>query len=92
VLCPRIAWEKSFLIRNSRRKERRAGTSDYINKINFAYAGIMYKPIPRATWNLGYNLTSSSGATPLLANPGTTTSPPRDFQANTATLSLRHDF
>ncbi len=103
----------------------------YINKINFGYAGITYKPIRRATWNLGYNLTSSSGATPLLANPGATTSLgfnyhkptagldvilakgltwrtvwgyydynekflspllPRDFQANTATLSLRYDF
>ena len=104
----------------------------YVNKVNFGYASIMYKPIPRATWNLGYTLTSSSGFTPLLANPGTTTSlgfnyhkptagldvnlvkgltwrtvwgyydynekylatplPPRDFQANTATLSLRYDF
>jgi hypothetical protein len=104
----------------------------YINKVNFGYANVMYKPVPRATWTLGYSLTSSSGLTPLLANPGTTTSlgfnyhkpvagldvnlakgltwrttwgyydynekfvsaplPPRDFQANTATLALRYEF
>jgi hypothetical protein len=46
----------------------------YIEKVNFAFANVMYKITPRATWNLGYNLTSSSGVTPLLANPGATTS------------------
>jgi hypothetical protein len=104
----------------------------YINKVNFGYGNIMFKPVPRVTWNLGYSLTSSSGLTPLLASPGTTTSlgfnyhkptasldvnlakgliwrtawgyydynekylsaplPARDFQANTATLSLRYEF
>ena len=107
--------------------------SIYNNKINFGYTNIMFKPIPRVTANLGYNLTSTSGNT-LLLNPNLTTlgslafnfhkptasvdvdlakgftwrtawnyydyneksAPglvaPRDFQSNSATLSLRYAF
>jgi hypothetical protein len=107
--------------------------SIYDNKIHFGYTNLMFKPIPRVTANLGYNLTSTSGHTlilnpnlttlgPLAFNfhkptasvdvalakgftwrtawnyydyneksaPGTLT--PRDFQSNSATLSLRYAF
>jgi hypothetical protein len=104
----------------------------YTNKVQFGYANVMFKPAPRVTPNVGYNLTSTTGFTPTLANPTILTSlgfnyhkptvevdvnlakgftwksasgyydynekllpaplTARDFQANTATLSLRYDF
>lgn len=104
----------------------------YKNKVNFAYANFLFKPIPRVTAGVGYNLTSSSGDTPTLADPTILTSLgfnyhkptagldvnlvkgltwrtawgyydynekflsvpllPRDFQSNSATLSLRYEF
>ena len=109
-----------------------ASDSLYTNKIHFGYTNVMFKPIPRVTASVGYNLTSSSGSYPLFAVPGATTSfgfnfhrpsagvdvklakgfiwragwgyydynekflaaplPQRDFQSNTATLSLRYEF
>ena len=92
----------------------------------------MFKPAPRVTANVGYNLTSTTGFTPTLADPTILTSlgfnyhkptaelnvnlvkglawktawgyydynekflaaplTARDFQASTATLSLRYEF
>ena len=107
--------------------------SIYDNKIHFGYSNIMFKPIPRVTANLGYNLTSTSGDTLILNPIQTTLGPlafnfhkptasvdvelakgfawrtawnyydyneksvpgpltPRDFQSNSATLSLRYAF
>ncbi|MBZ5707497.1 MAG: hypothetical protein LAN63_19305 [Acidobacteriia bacterium] len=107
--------------------------SIYNNKIHFGYTNIMFKPIPRVTANLGYNLTSTSGNTLILTPTLTTLGPlafnfhkptasvdvdlakgfawrtawnyydyneksasgpvaPRDFQSNSATLSLRYAF
>jgi hypothetical protein len=60
----------------------------YINKVNFAYANVMFKPIPRVTWNVGYDLTSSSGSTPLLANPGATTSLGFNYHKPSASLDV----
>jgi hypothetical protein len=107
--------------------------SIYDNKIHFGYTNLMFKPVPRVTANLGYNLTSTSGRT-LILNPNLTTLGPlafnfhkpiasvdvdlakgftwrtawnyydyneksapgpvtaRDFQSNSATLSLRYAF
>ncbi|HVI09283.1 MAG TPA: hypothetical protein VND65_13425 [Candidatus Binatia bacterium] len=62
--------------------------SVYLNKINFAFANVMYKPVPRATWHLGYILTSSSGITPLLANPGADTSLGFNYHKPTAELDV----
>jgi hypothetical protein len=104
----------------------------YSNKINFGYGNFMFKPAPRVTANVGYNVTSSSGFTPTLADPTILTSlgfnyhkpsasldvnvakgltwrtawgyydynekflpaplVARDFQSNSATLSLRYEF
>ena len=104
----------------------------YADKVHFAYTNFMFKPVPRVTANVGYNLTSTSGSTPTLADPTILTSLgfnyhkpmasldvnlakgltwrtawgfydynekflptpllARDFQTNTATLSLRYEF
>jgi hypothetical protein len=104
----------------------------YTNKVHFGYGNIMFKPQPRVTANIGYNLTSTSGSTPTLADPTILTSLgfnyhkpsasldvnvakgltwrtawghydynekflpapllARDFQSNSATLSLRYEF
>jgi hypothetical protein len=104
----------------------------YTNKIHFGYTNFMFKPAPRVTAHLGYNLTSSSGFTPMLADPAILTSLgfnyhkpsalldvnlakgltwrtgwgyydynekflpapllARDFQSNSATLSLHYEF
>ena len=109
-----------------------SAASLYTNKVQFGYANVIFKPAPRVTANVGYNLTSTSGFTPTLADPTILTSlgfnyhkptaevdvnlvkgltwktawgyydynekflpaplTARDFQANTATLSLRYDF
>ena len=41
----------------------------YTNKVQFGYANIMFKPASRVTANVGYNLTSTTGFTPTLADP-----------------------
>ena len=109
-----------------------AATSLYTNKVHYGYTNVMFKPAPRVTANVGYNLTSTSGSTPTLADPTVLTSLgfnyhrptaaldftlakgvafrtawgyydynekylpapllARDFQANSATLSLRYEF
>src|SRR5439155_6262936 len=51
-----------------------SAVSLYRDRVHFAYATFMFKPVPRVTANLGYNLTSSSGDTPILANPAMLTS------------------
>jgi hypothetical protein len=110
-----------------------SAASLYSNKINFGYVNFMLKPVKRATLNLGYNLTSTSGTTLILSptpdslgplglnfhkptasldiallrglswrtawnyydyNEKSSPSPlaARDFQSNSATLSLRYAF
>lgn len=109
-----------------------SAVSLYSNKVQFGYTNFMFKPAPRVTANVGYNLTSTSGSTPTLADPTILTSLgfnyhkpsasldvnlakgltwrtawgyydynekflpapllARDFQANSATLSLRYEF
>lgn len=110
-----------------------SGLSLYDNKINFAYTNITFQLTQRVTTRLGYNLTSSSGNTSILAPTPNTLGPlginfhrpaasidlalargfswrtawnyydyneksvafllpPRDFQSNAATLSLRYEF
>ena len=109
-----------------------SAVSLYTNKVQFGYTNFMFKPVPRITANVGYNLTSSSGSTPTLADPTILTSlgfnyhkpsasldanltkrvtwraawgfydynekflptplSTRDFQSNSATLSLRYEF
>ncbi|HTS35439.1 MAG TPA: hypothetical protein VMH04_07200 [Candidatus Solibacter sp.] len=104
----------------------------YTQKIHYGYTNFMFKPQPRVTVNAGYNITSTSGFTPTLADPTILTSlgfnyhrptaaidvnlakglfwktawgyydynekflpaplVARDFQSNSATLSLRYDF
>ena len=104
----------------------------YGDKIHFGYANLMFRPAARVTANVGYNLTSSSGYSPTLADPAVLTSLgfnfhkpsagvdinvargltwrtawgyydysekslptpllARDFQSNSATLSLRYEF
>ena len=46
----------------------------YTNKVHFGYTNFMFKPLPRVTLNLGYNLTSMSGLTPTLGDPATLSS------------------
>lgn len=46
----------------------------YTNKVQFGYANLMFKPALRVTANVGYNLTSSAGFTPTLADPTILTS------------------
>jgi hypothetical protein len=107
-------------------------TSLYANKIHFGYTNLMFKPAPRVTAHVGYNLTASSGSTPMLGDPAMLTSlgfnyhkpsalldvnlakgltwrtgwgyydynekflptplMARDFQSNSATLTLRYEF
>jgi len=43
------------------------GVSLYVNKINFGYTNITFKPVKRVTANLDYSLTSSSGNTRILS-------------------------
>jgi hypothetical protein len=109
-----------------------SAVSLYTDKVNFGYANFMFKPAPRVTVNLGYNVTSTTGFTPTLADPTILTSLgfnyhkpsasldvnlaksltwrtawgyydynekyspapllARDFQSNSATLSLRYEF
>jgi len=104
----------------------------YTNKVHFGYTNFMFKPRPRVTLNLGYNLTSMSGFSPTLSDPTILTSLgfnyhkpsaamdvnltkgltwrtawgyydynekflpapllARDFQSNSATLSMRYEF
>jgi hypothetical protein len=51
-----------------------SAVSLYTNKINFGFANFMVKPAPHVTAHIGYNLTSTSGETPALANPAVFTS------------------
>jgi hypothetical protein len=64
--------------------------SIYNQKINFGYTNIMFKPIPRVTANLGYNLTSTSGDT-LILNPIQTTLGPLAFNFHKPTASVDVD-
>lgn len=43
-----------------------SGVSLYTNNINFGYTNFIFRPIPRVTVNVGYNLTSTSGSTSIL--------------------------
>ena len=60
--------------------------SIYNEKTNFGYTNIMFKPIPRVTANLGYNLTSTSGDT-LILNPILTTLGPLAFNFHKPTAA-----
>jgi hypothetical protein len=46
----------------------------YTNKVHFGYTNFMFKPRPRVTLNLGYNLTNMSGFSPTLSDPTIVTS------------------
>lgn len=109
-----------------------SAVSLYTEKVHYGYTNIMFKPAPHVTANVGYNLTSTSGSVPTLADPTALTSIgfnyhrptaaldfylakgvtfrtgwgyydynekflpapllARDFQSNSATLSLRYEF
>ncbi|HYM77937.1 MAG TPA: hypothetical protein VE377_18325 [Candidatus Dormibacteraeota bacterium] len=60
----------------------------YTNKINFGYANLMFKPQPRVTARVGYNLTSTSGSTPTLADPTILTSLGFNYHKPTASLDV----
>jgi hypothetical protein len=64
--------------------------SIYNNRIHFGYSNIMFKPIPRVTANVGYNLTSTSGNT-LILNPNLTTLGPLAFNFHKPTASVDVD-
>jgi hypothetical protein len=62
--------------------------SFYTNRVHFVYANIMFKPVPRVTANIGYNLTSTSGFTPTLADPAILTSVGFNYHKPTAKLDV----
>lgn len=105
----------------------------YDNKVHYGYASFMVMPVNRVTLNLGYDLTSTSGAQTILGPTPNTLGPlglnfhkpfasfelalvkglswrtawnfydyneksiafpliPRDFQSNSATLSMKYAF
>lgn len=60
----------------------------YSNKIHFGYTNFRFQPLPRVTANLGYNLTSSSGHTPTLADPAILTSLGFNYHQPSASLDV----
>lgn len=60
----------------------------YTNKSNFGYANFTFKPAPHVLAHAGYNLTSTSGATPLLASPTTLTSIGFNFHKPSGSLEF----
>jgi hypothetical protein len=60
----------------------------YTNKVQFGYTNIMFKPAPRVTANLGYNLTSTSGSTPTLADPTILTSLGFNYHKPSAAIDM----
>ena len=60
----------------------------YTSTVHFGYANMMFKPAPRVTANVGYTLTSTSGATPTLADPTILTSLGFNYHRPTAALDV----
>lgn len=60
----------------------------YTNKIHFGNINFMFKPAPRVTAHIGYNLTSSSGFTPTLADPRILTSLGFNYHKPSALLDV----
>lgn len=65
-----------------------SATSLYTNKVNFGYANFMFKPAPRTTVHAGYNMTSTSGSTPTLADPSILTSLGFNYHKPSASLEM----
>jgi len=60
----------------------------YSETIHFGYTNLMFKPQPRVTARVGYNLTSTSGSTPTLADPTILTSLGFNYHKPTASLDV----
>jgi len=65
-----------------------SAVSLYSEKVQYGFANIMYKPMPRVTTSLGYNLTSTSGSTPTLPDPTILTSFGFNFHRPTASMDV----
>src|SRR5579864_171158 len=62
--------------------------SFYTNKVHFGYANLVFKPMPRVTTIVGYNLTSTSGFTPTLTDPTILTSLGFNYHKPTAEVDV----
>jgi hypothetical protein len=62
--------------------------SHYSNKVQFGYANFRFSPAPRVMANVGYNLTSTTGFTPTLADPTILTSLGFNYHKPTAALDV----
>jgi len=60
----------------------------YTNKVHFGYANLRFKLAPRVMAIAGYNLTSSSGSTPTLADPTVLTSLGFNYHKPSAELDV----
>jgi len=65
-----------------------SAVSLYTNKVHFGYANVTFKPAPRITAYAGYNLTSTSGFTPTLADPTVLTSLGFNYHKPSAALDV----
>lgn len=65
-----------------------SANSLYTNKVHYGYTNIMFKPALRVTASVGYNLTSTSGSVPTLADPTLLTSFGFNYHRPTASLDF----
>lgn len=65
-----------------------SAVSLYTSKVHFAYVNFMFKPQERVTARVGYNLTSTSGSTPTLADPSVLTFVGFNYHKPTASLDV----
>lgn len=65
-----------------------SAVSLYTNKAHFGYTNFTLKPAPRVTARVGYNLTSTAGSTPILANPTFLTSFGFNYHKPSASLDV----
>ncbi len=65
-----------------------SAVSLYKDRVNYAYTNFMFKPAPRVAMRVGYDLTSSAGATPTLADPTVIESLGFNYHRPTAALDV----